>query len=43
MNKETKTIKYTLSFKTYYKENAWVLEQPSEETLKKLEGIYNET
>ena len=43
MNKETKTIKYTSSFKTYYKENAWVLEQPSEETLKKLEGIYNET
>ena len=33
----------TYQWVSYYKENAWVLEQPSEETLKKLEGIYNET
>lgn len=43
MNNETHTIKYTLVFKTNYKEGVWVLEQPSEETLKKIEGIYNET
>ena len=43
MNNETHTIKYTLVFKTNYKEGIWVLEQPSEETLKKIEGVYNET
>ena len=43
MNNETHTIKYTLVFKTNYKEGVWVLEQPSEETLKKIEGVYNET
>ena len=43
MNNETHTIKYTLVFKTNYKEGVWVLEQPSEETLKKIGGIYNET
>lgn len=43
MNNETHTIKYTLVFKINYKEGVWVLEQPSEETLKKIEGVYNET
>ena len=43
MNNQTHTIKYTLVFKANYKEGVWVLEQPSEETLKKIEGIYNET
>ncbi len=35
------TISYTLVFKTIKKDGKWELEQPDEETLEKLHGIYN--
>ena len=39
MNEETKRTKYTLEFYTYYENDSWLLEQPDEETLQKIEGI----
>lgn len=40
MNKEKKYVTYTVSFKTFYENDEWHIEQPSEETLEKLQGIY---
>ena len=40
MNKEKRYVTYTLSFKTFYKNDEWRIEQPNEETLNKLQGIY---
>lgn len=41
MKDNTKTISYTITFNVIKKDNKWIVEQPDEETLEKIHGIYN--
>lgn len=41
MSKITDTISYTIVFKVKKEDGKWVVEQPNEETLEKLHGVYN--
>ncbi len=40
MSKEKRRTTYTIALKTKYENNSWVMEQPNEETLKKIYGTY---
>ena len=41
MLKTNDKVNYEMTFKLYKKENTWYLENPSEEMLEKLNGLYN--
>ena len=41
MKDNTKTVSYTVTFNLLKKDNKWIVEQPDEETLEKIHGIYN--
>lgn len=41
MQKNTKTIEYTIDFKVVKKDGKWVLDTVSTESLEKIHGIYN--
>ena len=40
MSKEKKKTTYTIAIKTRYEENTWIVEQPDEDTIKKIQGTY---
>ena len=41
MKDNTKTVSYTVTFNVLKKDNKWIVEQPNEEILEKIHGIYN--
>lgn len=40
MSKEKKKTTYTIAMKTRYERNSWIVEQPDEDTIKKIQGTY---
>ncbi len=40
MYKEKKKITYTIAINVRYEENSWIVEQPDQDTIKKIQGIY---